>query len=357
MNETDFSDFCVTVCVTEVIFMIERNNIKFSETTAGSYSFLWNYAERGYFLANENTHNLVNGQTIEGKLIEAKTKRALHILTCAHSPWLVPQRIDEKGTHVENNYSPLSNPTLHREFTSLNDDESILAFANKYGLLQSPTVALSPVETGGMVVLGEPVNMWREEIRIMGGLMALWDTITNQHHVGKLGWVVRWTSSTTVLLDGFAQYDKTQGGWQITREPINNFDGHHPLIRLDAILASSTYNADLIKQWKLSDVVEPAKLHVLREVNRHLLGHVSPQMLIPRDPERLPHDMYLFPDSLLAALWTLFLMELIGKIRPHLCDFCGNWGVMIKNRDSFYCSDRCRQAAFRKKRSLSRSAK
>jgi hypothetical protein len=147
----------------------------------------------------------------------------------------------------------------------------------------------------------------------------------------EIGW--------TVSLDGWAQYDEKFGRWLITRQPRHNIEGHNLLIRISAIIASKNYNSILLERWHFGDTIEPTKFYVSRETNSHLKGPVSPQVLFPQDKTDTPHEIYLFPDSLLAALWTSFLMELMGKIRIRQCAFCGKWGEVIKTRRSFYCSN------------------
>jgi hypothetical protein len=336
--------------------MLKRNKIAFKELTSGQFAFLWHVAQNGYMLANAKTHTLCNHQIIHGRPVEAKSERALYYITVARSPWLVTQGIDDKGNHVENNYCPLAKTTLHREFSCLNNDESILGFANKYGLLGEPNVMLAPsadgrVTLGKSVELGESVELWDKEIRRMGGLMAVWDLVTNPYYASKLGRIISWTAGHAVIMDGWAQYDPTRSSWQVVERPINNWDGHHPLIRLEALIADEFHNAGLLERWHVGDVIEPAQFYIIREVNNQLENHVSPKALPPQDKEYPPEEIYLYPDSLQAALWTLFLMELMNRIRVRQCNFCSGWKEIEKARSSFYCSNACRQAAFRRRHS------
>jgi hypothetical protein len=91
--------------------------------------------------------------------------------------------------------------------------------------------------------------------------------------------------------------------------------------------------------------VEPAKYYVYHKVNEHLEGHVAPKIL-----PFLKDRIYLFPDSLLAALWVMFLMEITGNVRIRQCDVCKEWKEEALTRSSFYCSNTCRQKAYYKRK-------
>ena len=70
----------------------------------------------------------------------------------------------------------------------------------------------------------------------------------------------------------------------------------------------------------LGDPVEPPRYVVHREVNMRLRGHVAPQLMPFRGDE-----IYVWPDSLLAATYVLFALEVTGRSGPWCtCKGCGD---------------------------------
>ena len=307
--------------------MNNKDRIHFAEITYGSYAFRWSVAKEGYSLLDESTHKYI-GDKIE--------------VVDDGPQWLVRQ-----GDMVRQ-YPPLSKPTLHREFARLNSEESTIRFANKYGLLGNCGVILGP-RGRGAVVLGESVARWRQESQNIGMLLAIWDLVAKKY-AGKLGQLIKWPLDNMVVLEMQVEYDETLREWRVQPwSPIKDEPSKPGGAAYSETIASDHIHTEVLSRWRRGHVIEPAKYHVLREVNKRLKGHVSPQVLLPKSKEDSPSKVYLFPDSLLTSLWLMFLMEIIGRIRVRQCDFCGNWKEVIRTRNSFYCGNACRQAAFRKK--------
>lgn len=343
--------------------MSKNNSIAFREITSGPYAFLWQVAEKGYKLATESSHKLLDDQKIDGKPIN---------VIDSQPPWLV-----RKG-NVVLSYSPLSDFILHRRFAQLDSDASILNFANQFGMLGRRSVMLCPQKEGKLIeganiTSGESVEQWRQAICEMGGLMAIWDLVRTYDGAKKLSWIVYWTEHT-VQIDGTAEYDDTQKRWEILKSPGNNIYPRNPKkvevskeeltwqylkenfysrprAQLNGRIASVNFNKQLYNRWIRGEVLEPAKYYVIHEVNNHLHGYINPKLLLPSDEDDLPSKLYLFPDDLLTALWVLFLMELIGEIKTQQCDFCGRWREVATNRSITYCNNACKQAAYRRKHS------
>lgn len=324
-----------------------KDSIAFREITSGPYAFLWGVAQKGYELANRDTYNLLDsGQS--GQYPD---------------PWLVPLGEQQEGLFVTQ-YAPLSKTTLHREFTELYDDDSILRFANKYGMLGCSSVMLVPAARGEVItdreiVIGESLQHWEDERNEMGGLLAIWDLVlSGDRAAGKLGQFIIWTRHT-VQIDMVADYDETQSQWRILKPPTHNIypdprpKGPYysrPRIRFTELITSNNSNSQVFSRWTRGDVIEPAKYYVIREVNKRLEGHLNLKLLLPPKKEDAPSKFYLFPDSLRAALWLMVLMELMGKIRVRQCDICGKWKEVNLTRDTFHCSNACKQAAYRKRK-------
>jgi len=298
---------------------MHKKTLKFTETTSGSYAFYWYVVDIGYKRLTGDTHKTLNESGMDST-----------------SPWF---KLPEAGSYATR-YFPLHKAELHRKFGGLYDDKSIIEFANRYGLL-GKTVFLIP-HGGGGVVVGESLERWRYESRAMGVLLAIWDMVQKED-AGKLGQIIIWLGTNDhVLLRLLSEYDESQKRWVVTQ---HKGKGYVPGL-VTEVLASPQINPELLERWQRGMPIEPAKYYVYHKVNERLKGHVAPQIL-----PFLEDRIYLFPDSLLAALWVLFLMELTGSVRLRQCDLqeCGKWKEVKVTRGSFYCSDTCRQKAYYKR--------
>lgn len=301
-----------------------RNNLrnKQKSMTFGSYAFLWRVAVEGCKVLDASTHKIV--ASIEG------VERASGI--DEESPWLV------SSGDIARQYAPLSKPTLHREFASLYSDESIIEFANRYGLLGQYDVSLFPPPRGSME-LGESINRWKYESRDIGILLYIWDLVRDEK-VGKLSHLISWLDG--VLIGYKYEYDENANIWQALPPPVNN--APVPGVAFSWI-ANQHQHVELLDRWQRGALIEPAKYYICREINERLRGHVAPQIF-----PFMSNRVYLYPDSLLAAMWVMFLFEILGDIKPRRCDVCGKWQVQNLERKSFYCSSACRQEAYRRRR-------
>lgn len=336
--------------------ILNKNRISFKEITSGPYAFLWYVAAKGYDLADGKTHRLVDSTNEKEE----------------PAPWLVPHEKIEGSVNQfkANNYPPFLKSTLHRKFSQLYNKKVILDFANRYGLLEEPKTMLVP-SSGGGLSLGESLKLWEKEIAVMGGLLTIWDLVT-KHDAGKLGQFIIWTEHT-VQIDMVADFDDTPCKWEILKSPRNNIYPQNPKrtnvikkdmtrqdfkdnfyscprVRFSGHIAGRDLSTPVFNRWKRGEVIEPAKYFVIREVNERLKGHLDLKLLIPDQKDEPPSTFYVFPDSLRSALWAMVLMELTAKVRLRQCDICGEWKEVHLTRDRFYCSDACKQAAYRKRK-------
>ncbi len=295
---------------------MSKKTLKFTQATSGSYAFYWDVVDSGYKLLTGDTHKTVDESGMDST-----------------PPWF---KLPGAGSYATR-YFPLLKAGLHRKFAGLYDDKSIIEFANRYGLL-GKTVFLMP-HGGGGVVVGESLERWRYESRTMGTLLAIWDMVQNRE-AGKLGQIIIWPRPNTTLLRLLSKYDESRKRWVATQ---HKGKGYAPGL-VTEVLASPQINPELLKRWQMGMPVEPAKYYVYHKVNEHLEGHVSPKIL-----PFLKDRIYLFPDSLLAALWVMFLMEITGNVRIRQCDVCKEWKEVALTRSSFYCSNTCRQKAYYKR--------
>ncbi len=296
---------------------MSKKTLKFTQATSDSYAFYWDVVDSGYELLTGDTHKTIDESGMDST-----------------PPWF---KLHGAGSHATR-YFPLPKAGLYRKFAGLYDDKSIIEFANRYGLL-GKYVFVMP-HGGGVVDWGESLARWKYESRTMGILLAIWDMV-QKRDAGKLGQIIIWPRPyNTALLQLLSEYDESQKRWVAIQ---HKGKGYAPGLVIE-VLASPQINPELLERWQMGMPVEPAKYYVYREVNKHLEGHVAPKIL-----PFLKDRIYLFPDSLLAALWVMFLMEITGNVRIRQCDVCGEWKEVALTRSSFYCSNTCRQKAYYKR--------
>ncbi|MCJ7744456.1 MAG: hypothetical protein MUO99_07880 [Dehalococcoidales bacterium] len=70
-------------------------------------------------------------------------------------------------------------------------------------------------------------------------------------------------------------------------------------------------------------------------INNHLDG-VTPRLIGWHEVE-----ITYIPDTLLDALWLLFMLEVQGKVKVARCTYCGDWFEFERSTKSF-CTDKHR---------------
>ncbi|MBN2463539.1 MAG: hypothetical protein JXB43_08085 [Dehalococcoidia bacterium] len=207
--------------------------------------------------------------------------------------------------------------SLHRQFAGLvkKDDEDILEFANKYGLLKRQLVhdlVFRNQDTGRQLQLGESLLWWREEIADLAECLDLWDMVL----VGdeELKNVVLWHR------DG------------ITIGLGNSY-----------VQLVGRANMNLLGRWHKGDTKGPALYYLSLEADKRLANTLTPKML-----DSQSRDIYFLPDTLLAVIWLMFLRETSGIARSIQCPGCGEFFDARDPRARF-CSTRCRMRGYRKR--------
>jgi hypothetical protein len=83
--------------------------------------------------------------------------------------------------------------------------------------------------------------------------------------------------------------------------------------------------------------LEASLQYLTASINKKVMGNVYPTVL----PE-YKRKIYLLPRNLLAAMWLMFLWEVIGEVRPRRCPCCEEW-FDPKRSTRLTCGDRCRK--------------
>ena len=102
-------------------------------------------------------------------------------------PWLI-----RSDSLYVRQYSPLAIPNLHRRFAWIEPAvESILTFANEYGLLGHSLWLGDPDSNDQAMLVGESLGFWQKEIERMARLMALWNLVKGGRQ-RELSHLVQW---------------------------------------------------------------------------------------------------------------------------------------------------------------------
>lgn len=227
-------------------------------------------------------------------------------------------------------------PQLHRAFARLDGSpEQILAFANRYGALREGEVGLqertlrrregSLREYDVRLFHGEPLAAWRAEVAAMVQLVDLWNAVLLPD-ASKLAAAVEWTDSPRRVVI-HPQGKGVNRPWSVVAHE------------------EQPEERELLARWRPGDTREPVRFYVHLQVNRRLRGHVSPAVLpYVEDGSRIAH----FPDSLLAALYVLFALELaeekpVKRCKYERCPYGRTFTPTRSNQD--YCSEQCKRNA------------
>jgi hypothetical protein len=240
--------------------------------------------------------------------------------------WIVPNSIRHrkyspirgKGEKLTTSGLESSQSILHRQFADLvkKDDKEIVKFANKYGLLKRYSVhdfVFMNRDSGQQFQLGESLLWWKEEIGDLAACLELWDMVMAGGE--KLKNIVLWHR------DGIAI----------------RFDD------LDIQLVGRA-NMNLLGKWSRGDVRGPVLYYISLEADKRLINALTPRLLPFQNSE-----ICLFPESLLATIWLMFLLEISGRTKFIQCQSCGAYFESWDPRARF-CSTRCRMRDYRKRK-------
>jgi hypothetical protein len=241
--------------------------------------------------------------------------------------WIIPKSIrqrsfglkgDNRAVVMAGEVSPVDR-TLHRQFVSLLDKDikQKLKFANNYGLLKrnnTHNIVFKNPHTGQQVQMGESLLWWQEEISRLASCLKLWDMVL--HEDKKIYDYILWhRDGITIRLEN----EETQ---LINRANIN-----------------------LLDKWEKSDTVGPVLYFISLEMEKRLTNALTLQISASVEKE-----IFLYPDTLLSAIWLMFLLEIGGGSRPMRCEMCGDFFSTQDPRARF-CSTRCRMRNYRNRKS------
>ena len=303
----------------------------------GTLIYLGKIPRGGYRWMDDMKPAELNRLTKPGILLDRRTEKEV---SPSDGPWLVgPEPLgieyDAQPSRVFRRYR--GDPGLHHAFGKLEGSEpSILKFANRYGELGCG-VMVAPVKGGG-VCYGESLQMWQHEINQMAMLLAVWDLVqqNNRHELARY---VCWEKDPLQVQMWLA----VRKG-ELWPEPVRRARQEKSLRPIDWFesIAHEAMGAEwlVLQRWGYGELQGPAGYFVHRNVNKRLRGHTNLQILpFLRGEEKL----VLMPDSLLAAIYVLFALELVGRTTRE-CRFCKE-PFRPSRRDQVYCTTSCRKKA------------
>lgn len=249
-------------------------------------------------------------------------------------------------------YNPLHDePVLHRRFASLNTERlgsEVLQFAGRFGML-GRNINLNPV-TPGIPIRGESLIRWRVEIEKMGVLLTIWDYVERKNN--RLGQIVIWSSPEAVIVR--LKWKSHKGKYEIlpwSKEDLaalsdvnqyyeyerqSDYAYTEELLANDEVLPRDKKPSPFFKRYGQGEFLGPAHYYLCRMLNYHLHG------ITPRLTPWLGYKVAFMPDSLLDAIWLMFMLEVNGEVRT--CWYCRG-PLDPARKDKIYCSNNCKRMA------------
>lgn len=228
------------------------------------------------------------------------------------------------------NYYPLDDyPTLFLDFAGIEPTkENILEFVNQYGLL---TESFYDKFTGSNKwgVRADGLRICQGEIRIMQEAVYLFELLKNSN-LEELKKIFHWELNDESSKVTGIRYTHT------IKDSAGIYKNGHWIL--------PQTNPQIFPRFIVNDPVLPARVILQRIINDQLKKYpVRPRLLLD-DSNKL--QQYLFPTSLLAAMWyQLYQAIAIGK-KFKRCAYCGKW-VDVTDKPYNWkackkCSDRVR---------------
>lgn len=201
-------------------------------------------------------------------------------------------------------------PSLFLAFAELSEEpDAILAFANQYGhLTQGVRIDIKPpmpADKGKPVFYpleGESLHFWQREIRQMALAVQLWRWLEDKN-VEALKKIIRW--------------DGVEFGGSVEVLVKYRLGG------VENLLASENYNNVIFKRFRPGELILPAKCLLQNIINVKLKRYpANPRLLLNEANELAP---YIYPESLLSAMWLQFLRAVTGERKFRQCKVCLKW--------------------------------
>jgi hypothetical protein len=292
--------------------------------------FRWHRAEGGY-------------QWKDGRVFAPDSQPTLSAADRAETRFLVENAM---GTPRHWRYRPLeNNPTLYREFASLEPTEEAFAgFANQYGELgvgvftDASTAAAVEVASG---IVHDPLCRWRSAHSSIRAVAEVLTAIQADDAATLKQWF-------TVSPSG-ARYQRHEPGapfpsvgWVTVANELRDY------IWTWATKANS--DAEFL--------LRIARGWAQEQINEAIGGDRQPgttcSARVVFDQDREHMTLRIVPETLIGAMW--FQCARVLALNPifRACRHCGKWFELspdARRKHAIYCSDRCKVAEYRAKKS------
>ena len=219
------------------------------------------------------------------------------------------------------------NIALFRVFSELNHDESIISFANKYGLLgEKKSAGFAGSDALEEVEL---ISYWKNNIFKFKSALTWWDKIESNDR----DWLkthIEWCKDENNEYFGvrYNSLNGLGGGWLAVKD-------HEPII---------------FEKIKHGDIYKPAKMVVQNFINDALTSSASGRLLFEENSTRL--SLHIEPKTLLGFLWWQFAQAIEGSTKYRNCTTCQIPFRVQSERGNKkkFCSDACKSKNYRKKK-------
>jgi len=288
-------------------------------------------------------YRLLDGFVWRDDLMPASTRYS--------GPWLV------RAGDTREQYPVLKRKNLLQDFARLAEDPSrdgIRRFAGRYGWLglEQPVVS-SPA--GGPLQWAEPLSLWRQELLAIRDLWETWGALRTLEHKESEGPTacraarrrleerIQWGQDGSIIYRATVTCPESirfpAGGGKCP-ECGDSLATHVHFRRVIAFPRGYARGREATRSFDPDDPLGPARAYLTQEVNRRLRGHVHLTLGSFQDS-----PIRFFPDSLLAAIYLRFALELAGRsARERECEFC-HMPFPVGRRDQRFCSKSCRENA------------
>jgi hypothetical protein len=221
-------------------------------------------------------------------------------------------------------YRPLEEcKTLFDDFSRIDSPDKIVEFANRFGWLglsfPSPGYRNRFDARRGVPddddALGEQITDWQTHINEMKVVLAVLDLVNANNSEG-LSKFIQWDANGVIRLSCRINGDQVTGckerpKWGPNRRPGDAW-------RQEVIVASHQ-GQQYLPLWKRGESLGPAKVFLSMTVDRALRNQVSPRLVLDPSGSLRP---YIYPSSLLAAIWLQVYRHAICETKIRRCEIC-----------------------------------
>ena len=226
-------------------------------------------------------------------------------------------------------YYPLDDyPVLFIEFAEIEPTkENILQFVNKYGLLTKDFYK----NTDKVLVEANSLRFCRSEIRIIQEAFNLF-TLLKTSNLEELSKIIRWNLDKSNAV--------TKIRYTYTLEDSVGKYGNNCDITPET-------NPQIFSRFIVDDFILPARAILQSIINKQLKKHsVNLRLLLDNSNKLQP---YLYPTTLLAAMWYQLYQAVATNKKFKRCAYCNKWNDITNKAHNWKACPGCAGRARAKK--------